>query len=79
MYRAHGTDPERGPCSYTETIYLNKYTETWGEKELRKLLRYEFKYRWEAWLSHRETLDLMAPYLLAAIALLAFLYTKLVA
>ncbi len=68
-----------GEVSTRNHINLNEYTDKWSKKHFRKLLGYEFKYRWEAWVSHRETLDLMAPYLLAAVALLAFLYTKLVA
>lgn len=78
-YRVQEIDDQLGPCSYRKAISLNEYTDNWSRKHFRKLLGYEFKYRWEAWVSHRETLDLMAPYLLAAVALLAFLYTKLVA
>lgn len=41
------------------------------------LLWIELNYRLNAWVAHRETLDLVAPYVLAAGALTAFFYKKL--
>lgn len=62
--------------SYTQTVELNKYDESWTRKDLLSLLYLEFKYRINAWVAHRETLDLVAPYLLAAGSLITFFYSK---
>lgn len=72
-FRTSGIDEHRGPISYTKYFSFNEYTDTWRRKDFLKLLRTEFKYRIAAWIKHRETLDLVSPYLLAASSLLAFL------
>ncbi|WP_432738907.1 hypothetical protein [Pseudomonas kurunegalensis] len=69
---------ERGEAYFHRHISLNTFTDKWKFKHLMTLFRYEIKYRVNAWVSHRETLDLVAPYLLAACALAIFFYEKLV-
>lgn len=73
-YPATGTHDFYGEYYYTEYINLNEYTENWSKVEFRKLLRTEMKYRLEAWIKYRETLDLISPYLLGFISLAVFLY-----
>jgi hypothetical protein len=73
-YPATGMHDFYGEFYYTEHINLNEYTENWSKVEFRKLLRTEIKYRLEAWIRYRETLDLISPYLLGFISLAVFLY-----
>jgi hypothetical protein len=61
-----------GEVYYTKYFNLNEYNGDWKAKDFRKLLLTEFKYRAEAWIKHRETLDLASPYLLGLSSLLAF-------
>lgn len=68
---------EHGQVYFTRFIDLNKYNEKWKREDLLLLLWIELKYRINAWVAHRETLDLVAPYVLAAGALTAFFYKKL--
>lgn len=62
-----------GEYSYTEYIELNEYGGNWSKAEFRKLLRAEMRYRVEAWIKYRETLDLVSPYLLGISSLIAFM------
>jgi hypothetical protein len=61
-----------GEVFCTKYFDLNKYSETWTAKKFRKFLLVEFKYRLDAWIKYRETLDLTSPYLLGASSLFAF-------
>lgn len=71
VYTSEGQDDEHGAYSFDENVELNQYSETWTKKDLRKLLRFELKYRMEAVLKHRECLDLMFPYLLGIAAIIS--------
>jgi len=71
VYASEGQDDEHGVYSYDENIELNQYSDTWTRKDFRRLLRFEFKYRVEAILKHREYLDLMFPYLLGIAAVIS--------
>ncbi len=73
VYTSEGQDDEHGTYSYEENIELNQYSETWTRKDLRKLLRFEMKYRIEAVLKHREYLDLMFPYILGVAAIISLI------
>lgn len=66
-----------GECDITRYVDLNAYSKTWTRKDFLLLLWFETQYKVNAWISHRETLDLVAPYLLAACALAIFFYKKL--
>lgn len=70
----HGED---GPQHVSRLIDLNNYNENWKRRDFMLLLWIELKYRLNAWVAHRETLDLVAPYVLAAGALAAFFYKQL--
>lgn len=59
-----------GQVYYTKYFYLNEYNSNWKPKDFRKLLLTEFKYRAEAWIEYRETLDLVSPYLIALSSLI---------
>ncbi|WP_144401175.1 hypothetical protein [Pseudomonas lurida] len=72
-YTTKGMHDFYGEYIYTEFIDLNEYTESWSKFEFRKLLRAEMKYRAEAWIKYRETLDLFSPYLLGISSLVAFI------
>lgn len=61
-----------GQVYFDKYFDLNEYTGQWCRQDFIKLLRIEFKYRAQALLKHRETLDLWSPYLLAACSLSAF-------
>jgi len=50
-------------------INLNKWTDKWKFRSFLKLLAFEAKYQGEAFLKHREHLDILAPYFVALIAL----------
>lgn len=67
---------ERGEAYFNRHISLNTFTDKWKFQHLLLILWFETKYRVDAWVSHRETLDLVAPYLLAIGALAAFFYKK---
>lgn len=76
IYPAQEIDPEEGPIYVKRHISLNSYTDRWKRTDLLLLLWIELKYRANAWVAHRETLDLVAPYLLAVAALAVFFYKK---
>lgn len=67
------TDETYGEVYYTEYFDLNKYDERWTPKDFRGLLWTELKFRTEAWIKYRETLDLASPYLLGFSSILAFI------
>lgn len=71
VYTADGYDDYHGHFSYDENIELNEFSNAWTKKDFQKLLRFEFKYRIEAILKHREYLDLMFPYLLGIAAIIS--------
>jgi hypothetical protein len=72
-YPSNGMDDYYGEYSYTEHIKLNEYGGNWSKVEFRKLLRAEMRYRIEAWIKYRETLDLASPYLLGISSLIVFI------
>lgn len=63
-----------GQVYYIDLFDLNSYDEHWTRRDFERLLRAEFWYRLQAWVKYRETLDLVSPYLLASVSLLAFLF-----
>lgn len=75
-YPAKEEHPEHGEVYFTKFIDLLNFSGRWKRKDFLLLLELEVKYRINAWISHRETLDLIAPYLLAVGALAAFFYKK---
>ncbi|MNJ34647.1 hypothetical protein D3C77_293670 [compost metagenome] len=77
-YPSREDHPYHGEVYTKRYINLNACGEKWKRTDFMLLLWFETKYRVGAWISHRETLDLIAPYLLAVGALAAFFYKKLV-
>ncbi|MUK43721.1 hypothetical protein GNP61_19440 [Aliivibrio fischeri] len=73
-YKTSGIDDERGQYFYSEYISLCKFNEKWRLSNYIMLLWYEFKYQVEATFKYRESLDLLAPYLLSMIAILSFVF-----
>lgn len=69
---AKATHETYGEIYYTEYFDLNKYDQRWKRSDFRSLLLSELKFRAEAWITYRETLDLSFPYLLGLSSLLAF-------
>lgn len=61
-----------GQVYFTKYISLNEYSGNWTSQDFRRLLLEEFKYRVEAWVKYRETLDLASPYMLATASLVSF-------
>lgn len=61
-----------GEVYTTKYFKLNDYDGGWKRRDLFGLLLIEFKYRVEAWIKYRETLDLWSPYLLGICSLLVF-------
>jgi len=74
LKRSIGYRSNHGEHSYTEYIELNVYGEDWSKADFRKLLRAEMRYRIDAWIKYRETLDLVSPYLLGFGSLAAFIF-----
>ncbi|MEN5037469.1 hypothetical protein [Pseudomonas sp. TWI929] len=77
-YPAREEHPEYGEVYFKKFIDLRKFTEKWTRKDFWFLMSLEWKYRINAWVSQRETLDLVAPYLLATCALASYFYKKLI-
>jgi len=75
-YPATQEDPEHGIMHFNRHINLNNYSSSWTRKDFLFLLWVEMRYRSRAWVAQRETLDLVAPYLIAFVALSAFFYKK---
>jgi len=71
-FRTTEIDEYRGQVYFDRYFSLNEYDDQWSKQDFRKLLRVEFKYRIQALLKHRETLDLWSPYLLAVSSLVVF-------
>ncbi|MCS4064768.1 hypothetical protein [Pseudomonas putida] len=67
------TEHEGEEYYYTDYFDLCAYGSHWTNKDFRKLLVWEAKYRLQAWVKYRETLDLASPYLLAAVSVISFL------
>lgn len=67
------TEHEGEEYYYTDYFDLCEFGSSWTVKDFRKLLLWEVKYRLQAWVKYRETLDLASPYLLAAISAFSFL------
>lgn len=55
-------------------IELNKFNENWKFKDYLRILTVEFKYQVEAVFRYRESLDLLAPYLLSIAAILSYIF-----
>lgn len=72
-YPSEGMDDVRGPYSYTEYISLSKFNEKWRPKHYLWLLILELKYQLEATFKYRESLDLLAPYLLSISAIVSYI------
>jgi len=73
-YPSRGVDDYHGEYSCTEYIELNTYSKDWGRAEFLKLVGAEMRYRAEAWIKYRETLDLASPYLLGFSSLAVFMF-----
>lgn len=73
-YPSEGLDEERGPYSYTEHINLKKFNKKWRPRHYLWLLLLELKYQLEATFKYRESLDLLAPYLLSLAAILTYIF-----
>ncbi|NOH82088.1 hypothetical protein F0231_20445 [Vibrio sp. RE86] len=73
-YRSEDIDEERGPYYYTEYIDLYKVTDSWNRKHYCILLWFELKYQIESIFKYRESLDLLAPYLLSVVSILSFVF-----
>ena len=71
-YPSKGVDDYHGEYICTEYVNLNKYNENWRRRDFCKLLFAEMKYRIEAWIKYRETLDLVSPYVLGFTSLIVF-------
>ena len=74
VYESHQTDPEYGDYPYEENIDLNRYSDKWSKEDFLLLLRYEARYRIQAFIKHREYLDLLSPYIIGALALLSVVF-----
>lgn len=80
VYTRYGVDNDDGGVySYTENIELNSYSGKWTKKHFCKLLKFEFIYRLEGVIKHREYLDLILPYLIGTCALSSLFYNILIA
>lgn len=73
-YECAGQDEIHGEYAYYENIELNRYSNNWKFRDFLNLLSFEFKYQLEALLKYRESLDLLFPYILSAIALLSLAF-----
>lgn len=73
-YPSVGMNEERGPYTYTKYISLNKFTKKWRLRHFLWLLLLELKYQLEATFKYRESLDLLAPYLLSLAAILTYFF-----
>jgi hypothetical protein len=62
------------PCVSYKRIELNKFNENWKFKDYLRILAVEFKYQVEAAFRYRESLDLLAPYLLSIAAILSYIF-----
>lgn len=72
-YPSEGVDDYHGEYICTEYVNLNEYNENWRRRDFCKLLFAEMKYRIEAWIKYRETLDLVSPYVLGFTSLIVFM------
>lgn len=68
-----GMDEQHGEVFYNQYFSLNEYTAYWSRWDYIRLLMVEMKFRAQAWIKYRETLDLASPYLLGACSLLAYM------
>lgn len=68
----HGDDEK--PQDYIEHISLNKFNKKWKLRHYLWLLTLELKYQLEATFKYRESLDLLAPYLLSLVAILSYFF-----
>lgn len=75
-YKTTGYDEIHGEYYSSENIELNKYDEKWTRLDYLKLLAFEARYQIEALVKHRETLDLLFPYIISAIALLSLIIRR---
>lgn len=73
-YTSRGFDEAGEECYFTTYIALYNFGEKWRFHNYLWLLWYELTYQFEATFKYRENLDLLAPYLLSAIAILSFLF-----
>ena len=74
----HFDHPDTGePLYYTEKVSLLAFNDVWKVRDYLKLLRIEIDYRFETAFKTREYLDVFYPYLLSAVASLAYLYRAL--
>ncbi|MFJ4352753.1 hypothetical protein ACIPZ5_17840 [Pseudomonas sp. NPDC089428] len=77
-YPAKDQHPEIGEVYYTKYVDLMSFSDKWTRKDFLLLLWFEMKFRIDAWISHRETLDIVTPYLAAVGALGVFFYKKFI-
>ncbi len=64
-----------------KSVEVKQEVKTVGKNEIRlkpyvKILSYELRYRTTRFLTHRENLDILAPYLLGCFSILSFIFNK---
>jgi len=74
VYTVFGPDEYGNDSEYDKNIPLNKYTDKWKLTDYFKLLIFEAHYQLEAFLKHREYLDILYPYILSTLALLTVVF-----
>jgi hypothetical protein len=72
-YPSTGYDHEEGEYFYDKNLELNRFNKDWTRRKYFRLLSYEIKYQVQALIKYREYLDLLAPYLISALALVSLL------
>lgn len=73
-YLCEELDETGEQVQYNKYIDLHKFGDKWKPHHYLSLLRYEFGFQFEATIKYRENLDLLAPYLLSATAILSFVF-----
>ncbi|MUJ21712.1 hypothetical protein [Aliivibrio fischeri] len=73
-YNTSDFDNERGEYFYVKYISLYKFDDGWSFFDYMTLLYTEFKYRIEAIIKYRESLDIFSPYILCCLAILSFVF-----
>jgi hypothetical protein len=76
QYDYSGTDEDGVKYYGKKHIDLTKYSDTWKRTDYFKLLVFEFKYQSDAIFKHRESLDLLAPYIISCLSLISFFFKE---
>ena len=72
------SDKDQDGVQYYGKKYINltKYSDKWTRTDYFKLLVFEFKYQSDAIFKHRESLDLLAPYIISFLSLISFFFKE---